>query len=111
MIIPEITAEDAAALVEAGAFLLDVREEDEWVAGRAPNAEWISLGGLQARVDDVPSDRRIVCICRSGARSAKAAGLLIAAGRDALNLVGGMRAWAEAGLTVTAESGRPGAVI
>ena len=49
-------------------------------------------------------------VCRSGHRSAKAAALLARHGRDVLNLAGGMRAWARAGLPVVASGGTPGRV-
>ena len=55
-------------MVEDGALLLDVREADEWDAGHAPEAVWIPMGDLQTRVDELPRDRRIVAICRAGAR-------------------------------------------
>jgi rhodanese-related sulfurtransferase len=111
MSIPEVSPQDGAALVDGGALLLDVREEDEWVSGRAPTATWIALGTLEARVREVPSDRVVVCICRSGGRSAKAAAFLAANGIEAVNLTGGMQAWAAAGLPVEAEGGGTGTVI
>jgi rhodanese-related sulfurtransferase len=111
MTVPEVSALEGAALAAAGAYLLDVREEGEWTAGRTTHATWIRLGALEARVSEVPSDRQIICICRSGARSAKAARFLITSGRDAVNLTGGMRAWAESGLEIVNESGGTGTVI
>ncbi len=111
MIIEETTPIDGRALVDAGAFLLDVREADEWEAGHASAAQWIPLGALPDRLDEIPTGCRIVCICRSGGRSLHAAEHLVANGRDALNLIGGMRAWAEAGLDVVTGAGDPGTVI
>jgi rhodanese-related sulfurtransferase len=52
----------------------------------------------------------VVTICRSGHRSARAAALLASQGREVVNLAGGMRAWARAGLPVVAADGRPGQV-
>ena len=46
------------------------------------------MGELQARVDELPRDRRIVAICRSGGRSRAVAGALVGAGFDAVNLDG-----------------------
>ena len=47
----------------------------------------------------------MVTVCRSGARSARAAAMLARDGREVSNLAGGMRAWARAGLPVVAGGG------
>jgi rhodanese-related sulfurtransferase len=109
--VPEVSAEDGHRMVEEGAVLLDVREADEWDAGHAPGALWIPLGDVQARVGELASDRRIVAICRTGARSAVVAEALIGAGFDAVNLEGGMRAWVVDDLPIVASDGLPGVVI
>ena len=57
----------------AGVFLLDVREDDEWTAGHAPEAVHVRLGDLGARLGELPQDRELYVICRSGNRSAYAA--------------------------------------
>jgi rhodanese-related sulfurtransferase len=100
----------ARALIEAGAYLLDVRELDEWDAGHAPEAHHIPLGELQERFSDVPVGGTIVCVCRVGGRSARAAAALGAVGYRAINLAGGMVEWNEVGFPVTSDSG-PGQVI
>lgn len=101
---------EAKELLAGGAVLVDVREPVEWDAGHAPGARHIPLGKLEGRLRQVPSDRRIVVVCRSGNRSARATTLLARAGRDAVNLDGGMHAWAKAGLPVQGRGGRPGVV-
>ncbi|HZU74948.1 MAG TPA: rhodanese-like domain-containing protein [Acidimicrobiales bacterium] len=103
--------EEALALVEAGAYLLDVREDDEWIAGHAPQAVHLPMSALSERAGEVPSGRTVVCACRSGARSQAVAQALVGAGWDAVNLAGGMQSWAAAGLPVVAEGGGPGTVI
>ena len=108
---PEISAADGAAQVAAGALLLDVREPDEWQAGHAAAAVFVPLGEVAARVGELPRDRSVVVICRSGARSARATAFLRAQGVDAVNLAGGMRAWATAGFDVVTDAGGPGRVI
>jgi rhodanese-related sulfurtransferase len=50
-------------------------------------------------------------VCRTGSRSERAAAALLGAGYDARNVVGGMKAWAAAGLPVVTDGGGPGAVI
>jgi len=109
--VPDVSAEEGHDLVEAGAVLLDVREADEWEAGHAPQATWIPLGELQARVDELPRTRRIVAICRTGSRSHAVTAALVGAGYDAVNLDGGMRAWAAEDYEVVASDGLPGVVI
>jgi rhodanese-related sulfurtransferase len=109
--VPEVEVEEGRRLLDGGAFLLDVREGDEWDAGHAPEATWIPMGELQARVGELPRDVTIVAICRTGARSATVTGALLGAGYDAVNLGGGMRAWASEDLEVVASDGLPGVVI
>jgi rhodanese-related sulfurtransferase len=109
--VPEVGPEAARALLDSGALLLDVREVDEWQAGHAPEAQFIPLGEVAARTNELAADRRIVAICRSGGRSQRATRFLRAQGFDVVNLAGGMRAWATAGLDVVTDDGRPGAVI
>jgi rhodanese-related sulfurtransferase len=98
--VPEVSPADAAALVDAGALLLDVREDDEWRAGHAPQAEHLPMSRIQHGYERLPTDRRIVCVCHVGARSAAVAAALRNAGWDAVNLAGGMAAWERAGLPV-----------
>lgn len=105
-----VDATRAAALVEQGATLLDVREAAEWRAGRASGALHIPLGQLTTRLDEVPAGRTVITVCRSGHRSAMAAALLARAGHDVVNLTGGMRAWQRAGHPVAGQGGRPGRV-
>lgn len=106
----KVSAQQAAALVDDGALLLDVRESHEWQAGHAPKARHIPLAQLSRRADELPANKPIVTVCRSGNRSARAAAILVGTGRDASNLVGGMHAWARAGLPVVAKGGASGRV-
>jgi rhodanese-related sulfurtransferase len=109
--VPAVGPEEARALLDSGADLLDVREIDEWQAGHAPDAVFIPLGEVPSRTDELAADRRIVAICRSGSRSERATRFLRAQGFEVVNLTGGMRAWAAAGLDVVTDDGRPGTVI
>jgi len=100
-IVPELPA---AGLAE-GAYLLDVREDDEWAAGHAPDAVHISLGDLGGRTDQVPRDREVYVICRAGSRSAYAAQALGAGGWNVVNVADGMLGWESAGRPMVSESG------
>ena len=92
-------------------MLLDVREQPEWDAGHIDRAVHVPMGELGARQDELPSDRLIVCVCRSGQRSAVVTNALRNAGYQAENLEGGMYAWVEAGLPVVADGGASGRVV
>jgi rhodanese-related sulfurtransferase len=98
---------EALALLESGAFLLDVREDNEWESGRAANATHVALGDVPDHVQDLPSDRPIVCVCRSGARSGRATIFLLEQGRDAVNLEGGMLAWNAEGEPIIGDIDEP----
>ena len=101
---------EAREAMERGAVLLDVREPHEWQAGHAPTARHIPLGQLGARAGELPRNREVLVVCRSGARSSRAAKLLAAQRGDVANVKGGMNAWARAGLPVVAKAGSPGRV-
>ncbi len=108
--VPEVDVDEARRRVGAGAFLLDVRNADEWDAGHAEGAVWIPLGELETRRDEVPTDRPILAICRSGVRSHTASEALIGWGHDATNVIGGSQAWAAAGLPFVTDDGSPATV-
>lgn len=105
MAVTEALAEVAAAGVPNEGWLLDVREDDEWAAGHAPQAVHIPLGQLGGRTAELPHDQEIYVICRSGMRSARAAQALNSVGWQAVNVAGGMQDWAAAGRSMVTESG------
>ena len=92
--------------------LLDCRNDDEWQAGRIDGAVHLPLPRLMAGEDGgLDPARPVVGVCRSGARSQVGTLMLMARGFDARNLLGGMEAWAAAGMPVVAPDGSPGRVI
>lgn len=97
MPVPEVDVAELARLRETGAPLIDVRQPDEWEEFRAPGAALIPLGEVPDRVAEVPTDRTVYVICKSGGRSAKAVEYLRGQGIDAVNVAGGSLAWREAG--------------
>ena len=99
--VPEVMSAD----LPAGAFLLDVRENDEWTAGHAPDAVHVRLGELGARTGELPRDREIFVICRTGNRSAYVTQALVAGGWQAINVADGMTGWAVAGRPMVSETG------
>ncbi len=99
--VPEVMSAD----LPAGIFLLDVREDDEWTAGHAPGAVHIRLRELGAHAGELPDDREVYVICRSGHRSAYAAEALAGEGLNAINVADGMTGWAVAGRPMISETG------
>jgi rhodanese-related sulfurtransferase len=94
--------------------LLDVREDEEWVAGHAADAIHVPLSQLPAGLTDsgaLDGSGRIVVVCRVGARSAQVAAWLTRQGYDAVNLTGGMEAWAQAGRLIVGPDGTIGVII
>ncbi|HMF83461.1 MAG TPA: rhodanese-like domain-containing protein [Acidimicrobiia bacterium] len=108
--IDQLDAVESKRRVEAGALLLDVRNPDEWQAGHAEGAAWIPMSELAERQEEIPTDREIVVICKSGARSGRVAQALVAAGYEAANVAGGADAWQAAGFAIVTDDGRPGTV-
>ena len=91
----------------AAAVLLDVREGDEWQLGHAPGALHIPLADVPARYGDLDPDAELYVVCRQGGRSLEAVKSLANVGYEAVNVVGGMVAWQQAGRPLTAEGDEP----
>ncbi len=90
------------------AVILDIREQDEWDRGHAPNAIHIPSGQLADRLADLPDVGGTLAIsCRSGGRATRATTWLLAQGYDVANLTGGMRAWLAEGKTMESATDAP----
>jgi len=76
-------------------FLLDVREQDEYGEVNIDGSMHIPLGKLVEELPklELPKDREVIVVCRSGRRSALAADFLRQQGYQAANMEGGLRAW------------------
>ena len=101
---------EALELVAKGALVLDVRESNEWEAGHALGAMHVPLNEVPDGFDNLNKHQTIVCVCRSGSRSARAAVFLMEHGFDAVNLEGGMLAWSAEGETIEAAAGEPSVI-
>jgi rhodanese-related sulfurtransferase len=93
----EISVAEAMELVAGSGWLLDVREQDEWDRGHAPEAHLLPMSVIEERVGELPGDVRLVVICHSGYRSLRVTRALVQAGYDAVSVAGGMDAWQSAG--------------
>ena len=94
--------------VPATAVLVDVREDDEWVAGHAEGAHHIPMGDVPARLaelTELADGGELVVVCRSGGRSGRVVEWLVQQGVDAVNLDGGMGAWEASGRPMVSETG------
>ncbi|MFY1697156.1 MULTISPECIES: rhodanese-like domain-containing protein [unclassified Solwaraspora] len=106
--VPVVAAPDVAD----DAYLLDVREPEEWAAGHAPGAHHLPMMEIPHRLADVPSDGDVVVVCRSGGRSGKVVAYLRQHGWDNVrNLDGGMQSWAANGRAMVSETGQPAQVL
>lgn len=97
----EITPAQAAQMQSEGAFILDVRQPDEWTEGHIEGATLIPLDELGNRLNEIPKDSKVVVVCRSGNRSAQGRDLLLLNGfTQVTSMAGGMNAWVSAGFPV-----------
>ena len=91
----------AALLPKGGVHVLDVRERGEYSLGHVPGAQWIPLGQLPARLDELPREGSLAVMCAGGQRSSSAASLLARDGfKDVANVPEGFDGWEKAGLPI-----------
>lgn len=101
-----VTPQEALEMVSSGlAYGVDVREIDEWNSGHFELFTLTPMSELDSAA--LPSDKPIIFICRSGNRSGKACDAVEPTGLKVMNMVGGMLAWQEAGLPMSATNGTP----
>jgi rhodanese-related sulfurtransferase len=102
----EITPAQAYAKFQQGAYFLDVRTQDEWNQGHIAGSTLIPLDELQNKLTELPRDRDMVVVCRSGVRSKEGVSILQKAGFTRVScLSGGLLAWKAAGYPI--DSGTP----
>ena len=97
-----------------GVVLLDVREDDEWTAGHAPQAIHVPMGQVSQRVKEIAAafpEPPVYVVCRSGVRSAQITAYLVGIGLDAVNVEGGMESWVADGRRLVAETSSPPQVL
>lgn len=73
--------------------ILDVREPEEWEAGRIPGAKHIPLGEIPHRLQELDPKKETIVVCRSGNRSGMATEFLLQKGYNVINMRGGMLEW------------------
>ncbi|WGP08313.1 rhodanese-like domain-containing protein [Streptomyces sp. SH5] len=93
----EVDLDVFASELAEGAFVIDVREPDEYRVGHVPGVRPAPLSELAAHLPSLPADRLVYVICASGNRSAWAAKHLEAVGIRAVSVAGGTSGWARTG--------------
>lgn len=97
--IREVTVEETIQRTDAGAVLIDVREDNEWKMGHATDAIHLGRGVIERDiVGQIPNkDKEIILYCGGGYRSALAADMLQKMGyRNVFSMAGGWKAWRDA---------------
>lgn len=90
----QVSVNEAVTLREKGAFVLDVRQPEEWNEFHMPDSTLIPLGELESRLSELPRDQEILVICRSGNRSQQGRDILLNAGfQNVTSMAGGLREW------------------
>jgi glyoxylase-like metal-dependent hydrolase (beta-lactamase superfamily II) len=102
-----MTAEQLAARLgtDRAPMLVDVREPDEFAQWSIPGSRNIPLAELASRAGEVATDRQVVVVCAAGERAKRGRAALEAAGIAAVELAGGMAAWASVYDTATVDLG------
>jgi rhodanese-related sulfurtransferase len=96
-----ISVGEAYNMYQNGAFVLDVRTQEEWNEYHAPNTTLIPLEQLDSRLSEVPRDRQIVVVCRSGNRSQQGRDILLNAGFEQVtSMTGGLNEWRDSGYPI-----------
>jgi rhodanese-related sulfurtransferase len=98
---PEISVSEAYNKYQNGAYVLDVRTQEEWDDFHAPNTTLIPLDQLASRLNEIPRDKEIVVVCRSGNRSQQGRDILLNAGfQQVASMQGGLNEWRASGYPV-----------
>jgi rhodanese-related sulfurtransferase len=104
-VMPEVGAEEAKQIIDAGGQVIDVRTDVEFETGHIPGARHVPLADLQREAAGLAKEQPLILYCRSGNRSGPAAEAFAASGWDAHSIAGGLIAWSEAGYELEPDGG------
>ena len=91
--VPEIDVEEAKRRLDAGAQMIDVREEGEYRESHIPGAKLIPMSEFNDRLSEFPEGEELLIQCRSGGRSAQVTQALVYRDYRAVKVAGGILAW------------------
>jgi rhodanese-related sulfurtransferase len=96
--LPSLSALELSEKLKGGkqTVVIDVRQPEEYHEGHIAGSKLIPLGELNRRLNELPKNKEIICVCASGSRSQSATKFLVGAGFDAFNMNGGMYMWQRA---------------
>lgn len=103
--VPSVSVGQLPDPLPEGVCILDVREPQEWAAGHIEGAAHIPLHDLPRRLGELPEGSQLLVVCKIGGRSAQAVMWLSRNGHEAVNLVGGMVDWSDAGRPMVRDDG------
>lgn len=100
----EVTVAELAAILadDPTTPVIDVRNPEEYAAGRVPGAVLVPMHTIPVRLQEIPNDRTVYLVCAVGGRSGQVAAWLEPQGYDVVNVLGGTQAWAMSGLPLEA---------
>lgn len=106
-LVKEICPTTTQEWIKNGALLVDVREKDEvaQLAYDVPNIINIPLTEFEERFTQIPKDKAVVMVCKSGVRSLRASGFLVNHGYDkVVNMQHGIVRWVQKGFPVKGDT-------
>ncbi len=100
--LPSLNAIELSEKLKDGKRLLvvDVRQPEEYREGHIAGSKLIPLGEFDSRLNELPKNKEIICVCASGSRSHSATKFLVDAGYNAFDMQGGMFMWQRAQLPI-----------
>lgn len=99
---PSLNATELSEKLKDGkqVLVVDVRQPEEYREGHIAGSKLIPLGEFSQRVNELPKNKEIICVCASGSRSRSATKFLVNAGYNAFDMQGGMFMWQRSKLPV-----------
>jgi rhodanese-related sulfurtransferase len=105
--VPSVSVDQLSVPLPDDLTVLDVRESVEWRHGHVEGSRHLPMSELPQRLDEVPTDGRLLVVCKVGGRSARVVQYLVQHGLDAVNLDGGLVEWEAAGRPLVGEVDDP----
>jgi rhodanese-related sulfurtransferase len=105
--VPSVSVDQLPSPLPDDLVVVDVREAVEWQHGHLEGSRHLPMSELSGRLDEVPTDGRLLVVCKVGGRSARVVQYLVQQGVDAVNLDGGLVEWEAAGRPLVSDAGDP----